>query len=196
MTLGEKIKEVRKEYGYSQEQFAEKLSVSRSAVAKWEAGNGMPDVDNLKAISVLLNVSVDYLLYECDAKDRNVIREEYDLALYSKGTKAKKKNRVIKERFPNADIYHLLGVQKLTKREKVLDNLLGVFTDIPFGTPSLVNSVKNLDKEFYLVEENSKQYFVMVTDEYIEIRQPSAPITENDFEFEGFKFKKCKYKVK
>ena len=36
MTLGEKIKEARKEHGLSQEQFAEKLCVSRSSVAKWE----------------------------------------------------------------------------------------------------------------------------------------------------------------
>lgn len=39
MTLGEKIKEARKEHGLSQEQFAEKLCVSRSAVAKWEHMN-------------------------------------------------------------------------------------------------------------------------------------------------------------
>ena len=38
MTLGEKIKEARKQCGFSQEQLAEKLAVSRSAVAKWESG--------------------------------------------------------------------------------------------------------------------------------------------------------------
>lgn len=58
MTLGEKIKEARKEHGLSQEQFAEKLCVSRSAVAKWESDKGMPDIENLKAISFLLSVRV------------------------------------------------------------------------------------------------------------------------------------------
>ena len=62
MTLGEKIKEARKQCGLSQEQLAEKMAVSRSAVAKWEANNGLPDVNNLKALSALLNVSIDYLL--------------------------------------------------------------------------------------------------------------------------------------
>ena len=46
MTLGEKLKESRKKSGLSQEQLSEKLGVSRSAVAKWETDNGIPDVDN------------------------------------------------------------------------------------------------------------------------------------------------------
>ena len=49
MTLGEKIKEARKQCGLSQEQLAEKMTVSRSAIAKWETDKGLPDVDNLKA---------------------------------------------------------------------------------------------------------------------------------------------------
>ena len=62
MTFGEKLKEARKDAGLSQEQFAEKLSVSRSAVAKWEAGGGMPDINNLKAMAQLLvNVSADFI---------------------------------------------------------------------------------------------------------------------------------------
>ena len=51
MTFGEKLRNARKEAGFSQEQLAENLSVSRSAVAKWETDNGMPDVGNLKAIA-------------------------------------------------------------------------------------------------------------------------------------------------
>lgn len=62
MTLGEKIKEARKEAGLSQEQLAEKMSVSRSAIAKWETDKGIPDVNNLKVMSQLLGVSIDYLL--------------------------------------------------------------------------------------------------------------------------------------
>ena len=62
MTLGEKIREARSKYGLSQEQLAEKISVSRSAIAKWETDKGLPDVGNLKVLARLLNVSVDYLL--------------------------------------------------------------------------------------------------------------------------------------
>ena len=51
MSLGEKIREQRKQAGLSQEQLAEKLNVSRQAITKWETDKGIPDVANLIAIS-------------------------------------------------------------------------------------------------------------------------------------------------
>ena len=195
MTLGEKIKEARKQCGLSQEQLAEKMAVSRSAVAKWEANNGLPDVDNLKALAQLLNVSVDYLLDDGEVIDELVIREPYNLSDYGKDIKKKKKDRVIREKFPDAEIHTLLGKLKLTKSEKVIDNLLGFFTDAPFGTPDLINSFKNMDKEFYLVEKDGKQFLVTVTDEFIETRQLAKRISAEKFEIGNWQFLKCKYEV-
>ena len=196
MTLGEKIKEARKQYGLSQEQLAEKMSVSRSAIAKWETDKGLPDIDNLKALAGFLNVSVDYLLDDGERIDELVTREAYDLASYGKGSKKRKKDRVIREKFTDAEIHTLLGNLKLTKSEKVIDNLLGFFTDAPFGTPDLINSFKNIDKEFYLVTRDGKQFLVTVTDEFIETRKFTKPITADKFEIGNWKFTKCKYEVK
>ena len=196
MTLGEKIKEARKQCGLSQEQLAEKMAVSRSAVAKWEANNGLPDVDNLKTLAQLLNVSVDYLLDDGEAIDELVMREPYNLSEYGKGIKKKKKDRVIREKFPDAEIHTLLSKLKLTKSEKVIDNLLGFFTDAPFGTPELINSFKNMDKEFYLVEKDGKQFLVTITDEFVETRQLAKRITAEKFEIGNWKFTKCAYEVK
>ena len=196
MTLGEKIKETRKQCGLSQEQLAEKMAVSRSAVAKWEANNGLPDVDNVKALAQLLNVSVDYLLDDGEVIDEVVMREPYNLSDYGKGIKKKKKDRVIREKFPDAEIHTLLGKLKLTKSEKVIDNLLGFFTDAPFGTPELINSFKNMDKEFYLVEKDGKQFLVTITDEFVETRQLAKRITAEKFEIGNWKFTKCAYEVK
>ena len=196
MTLGEKIKEARKQCGLSQEQLAEKMSVSRSAIAKWETDKGLPDIDNLKALAGFLNVSVDYLLDDGERIDELVTREAYDLASYGKGSKKKKKDRVIREKFPDVEIHTLLGNLKLTKSEKVIDNLLGFFTDAPFGTPELINSFKNIDKEFYLVTRDGKQFLVTVTDEFIETRKFTKPITADKFEIGNWKFTKCKYEVK
>ena len=195
MTLGEKIKEARKQCGLSQEQLAEKMAVSRSAVAKWEANNGLPDVDNLKALAQLLNVSVDYLLDDGEVIDEVVMREPYNLSDYGNGIKKKKKDRVIREKFPDAEIHTLLGKLKLTKSEKVIDNLLGFFTDAPFGTPDLINSFKNMDKEFYLVEKDGKQFLVTITDEFVETRQLAKRITAEKFEIGNWQFLKCKYEV-
>ena len=196
MTLGEKIKEARKQCGLSQEQLAEKMAVSRSAVAKWETDKGLPDIENLKALSRLLNVSVDYLITDGDAPEETVLREAYTLSDYGKGSKKKKKDRVIREKFPGAEIHTLLARQKLTKAEKIIDNLLGFFTDAPFGIPDLINSTKNLDKEFYLVEKNDIQLLVTVTDEFIETRSLPNKITSKKFDIGNIRFLKCAYEVK
>ena len=196
MTLGEKIKDARKQCGLSQEQLAEKMSISRSAIAKWETDKGLPDIANLKALAGFLNVSVDYLLDDEERIDELVTREAYDLASYGKGSKKKKKDRVIREKFPDAEIHTLLGNLRLTKSEKVIDNLLGFFTDAPFGTPELINSFKNMDKEFYLVARAGNQFLVTVTDEFIETRKLTKPITADKFEIGNWKFTKCKYEVK
>ena len=62
MTLAEKLKTTRRQAGLSQEQLAEKLGVSRQAVTKWETGAGIPDIENMRAISALLDLSIDDLL--------------------------------------------------------------------------------------------------------------------------------------
>ena len=195
MTVGEKIKEARRQCGLSQQQLAEKMLVSRSAVAKWEAGNGLPDVDNVKALAQLLNVSIDYLLGEGEAAETTVLREAYQLPEGASGTKRKKKDRIVREKFPDADIYFLVSHLKLTKGERMIDNLIGFLTDAPFGIPALINSVKNVDKMFYLVEEENRQYLVMVTDEFIETRPLARRITDNKFEIGDWKFIKSRYKI-
>ena len=84
MTFAEKLKEARKEAGLSQEQLAERITVSRSAIAKWETDKGMPDVNNLKIISQLLGVSVDYLLDDVEKISFNEIKEAIDPDDYEK----------------------------------------------------------------------------------------------------------------
>ena len=64
MTFGEKLLKLRKEGGLSQEGLAEKLSVSRQAVSRWENEGILPDCVNLLEISRLFGVSTDYLLHD------------------------------------------------------------------------------------------------------------------------------------
>lgn len=62
MTFAEKLKSIRKQAGMSQERLAEKLGVSRQAVTKWETDTGIPDIENIMAISALFDISIDELL--------------------------------------------------------------------------------------------------------------------------------------
>ena len=99
MTLGEKIREARRKCGLSQEQLAEKMSVSRSAIAKWETDKGLPDVGNLKVLARLLNVSVDHLLDETQTVDELVIRETYRLPPTAMAVRRSKKTGLYEANF-------------------------------------------------------------------------------------------------
>ena len=70
MTFGEKLQKLRKAKGWTQEDLAAQISISRQALSKWEQGTVIPDTENVLQISKIFGVSTDYLLnddYESDA---------------------------------------------------------------------------------------------------------------------------------
>lgn len=62
MDFSEKLQQLRKEKGLTQEELAQHLFVSRTAISKWESGRGYPSIDSLKTISAYFSVTVDELL--------------------------------------------------------------------------------------------------------------------------------------
>ena len=62
MEFNEKLQQLRKQKNLTQEQLAEQLFVSRTAISKWESGKGYPNIESLKCISKLFSVSIDELL--------------------------------------------------------------------------------------------------------------------------------------
>ena len=73
MKLEEKIAFLRKKNGWSQEELAFRLDVSRQAVSKWEMGASLPDLDNVLKMSELFSCSTDYLLKEGEiSKEKTV----------------------------------------------------------------------------------------------------------------------------
>ncbi len=62
MSFSKRLKSLRLQSGYSQEQLAEMLNVSRQAITKWETAAGLPDIENIIAIANLFDVSIDELL--------------------------------------------------------------------------------------------------------------------------------------
>lgn len=83
--FSEKLKALRKKSGLTQEQLAEKLSVSRQAIAKWENNLGMPDVDNLKNIALFFGVSVDYLVGTVTDKDISLAQKFHYAEMFGAG---------------------------------------------------------------------------------------------------------------
>ena len=64
MTFGEKLYQLRKRHGFSQEALAEKLNTTRQAVSKWENNNGYPETEKIILLAKLFQVSLDDLLME------------------------------------------------------------------------------------------------------------------------------------
>lgn len=79
MNFSEKLQLIRKSKGMTQEELAEKLDVSRQAVAKWESGQVYPDISNLIQISNLFNVTVDYLVRDQECMISFEDEEDNDL---------------------------------------------------------------------------------------------------------------------
>ena len=86
MTFGEKLQELRKARGWSQEELAGQIHVSRQALSKWESGGAVPDTENIIALSRLFGVTTDYLLGREPAPDDPIemLSRELNLNLYEK----------------------------------------------------------------------------------------------------------------
>lgn len=85
MEFCEKLQELRKTRGLTQEELAEELYVSRTAVSKWESGRGYPSIDSLKEISKYFSVTMDDLLsaekviFIAEKENKSNIRNIFDL---------------------------------------------------------------------------------------------------------------------
>ncbi len=137
MTLGEKIQQLRKAGGLSQEQLAEQLDVSRQSVSKWELGDAVPDISKIVMISELFSVSTDELLKKNnpDAIHRETIEQPLKTTLLEDVVKMNMANRQITTGFLTVVIGVILFVIELMflpifgtlQREQV--NSQGFFTD-------------------------------------------------------------------
>lgn len=82
MTFGEKLKKLRCDNGLTQEQLAEKIFVTRTAISKWETDKGYPSIDSLKQLSNLFQVSIDDLISDDDIENKKLLDEKMAKTLY------------------------------------------------------------------------------------------------------------------
>ena len=193
MTFGEKLKNARKNAGLSQEQLAEKLCVSRAAVAKWETDKGLPDIMNLKAISKLLDVSIDTLLNDGEQTDLTSIKEAIDLNSLELYGRARCKHDVaVLNRFPQAEHIHQLSlIHQLNKIEWWADFLTcGLYTMI-WG----ISHWKTWTGHYYLVDQGNRQFFVEVNDEFIIANSLPKPISKNKFYIGDRQYIRIRYDI-
>ncbi len=190
MTLGEKLREARKEAKLSQEEFAEKVGVSRSAVAKWESDRGIPDVENLKVIASLLNISIDYLLDDDTRLTFNETREPIDLDSFIKTGKCRdKKDAACYARYRDADaIYPLIRRKKQSLIEKTVDFIVRP------GIIQLADYMNDSDG-YFLVETKGKQILVRVGKDFITSSELANKVDPKKFILGNNVFYKATYQL-
>jgi transcriptional regulator with XRE-family HTH domain len=166
------------------------MSVSRSAVAKWESDKGLPDVNNLKVMAQLLGVTIDYLLDDDEKLNLSETKEPIDLESFEKTGKARdKKDAAVLAKFPNADaIYPLIRQKKMSKKEAILD-----FIVLP-GMVQVLDYFNNTDG-YYLVVQGGRQYLVRVSKDFITTIQLAQHVDTKEFTIDNNVFKRAAYQI-
>lgn len=189
MTFGEKLKNARKEAGLIQEQLAEKINVSRSAIAKWETDKGTPDIDNVKVISELLNVSIDYLLDESESITFNETKEPINVNDYEKtGTCRGRYDAVCVAKHKDADsIIPLMRRRKLSPLAWIVETFINpeIFIIGDYLHTGLIGS--------YLVEKGDRQYLVTVSKDFITTKELATKNADKKFIIGNYRDQRMTY---
>ena len=122
MTLGEKLREIRKKFGLSQEQLADMINVSRQAITKWETDKGIPDVTNLQELAKVFGVTVDYFLNDANRAPVLSMKKELDKSKYK--SKLSAYREILKEYYDEPwEVYLLSRSKKFKLTDFIIDTL-------------------------------------------------------------------------
>jgi len=83
MTFGEKLKKLRTDSGLTQDELAEKIYVTRTAISKWETDKGYPSIDSLKQLSNLFEISIDELISDSDIENKRLLDKAQSRRFYA-----------------------------------------------------------------------------------------------------------------
>jgi transcriptional regulator with XRE-family HTH domain len=173
MTLGEKLKNIRKRFGLSQEELAEIINVSRQAITKWESDIGLPDTDNLVGLSRVFGITVDYLLNKENDLPLLVMRKELDKSKYK--NKISSYESILSEYYPEPwKIYILNRRKKLNKLEFIFDLF------VTSGDYSIIEGVSDLSP-YYLVIKDNLKLLVNIKDWVLEVTELSSNTNDRKF---------------
>lgn len=181
MSLGNKIKEIRNRFGYSQDDLASLINVSRQAITKWENDNGIPDIVNLQELSKVFGVTVDSLLND-EELPLLVMRKELDRDKY--GSKLSSYSEILKEYFSDYDIYVLTREKKMNAVEFIVDLVVGG------SAPEMIYPIHTADvfsdlSPYYLVIKDNKKFLVNIKKWVLEVVELEEGINEKKFIYNG-----------
>ena len=185
MTLGQKLKDIRKRFGLSQEQLAQIINVSRQAITKWENDGGLPDVSNLQELSKVFGITVDYLLNDENNLQALSMRKELNKEKYK--NKLTMYREVLEQYYPEPyEIYILIRTKKLNFIETVLD----IFIAPEISPVSTADEFSDLS-QYYLVKKDNLKLLVNIKNYVLEVIELPTNTNDKKFIYGKNKFKNC-----
>lgn len=151
MSFGDRLKAARKERGFSQEQLAEHLEVSRQSVTKWETGISFPEVKTLLSMASLLNRELDWLFY--DEKEASIHTDDY----YGTDTPPEAVSLISDRDTLNAAMKHDL-LRELISTLDGFEIIRNIETEVLSGTQTCIFYRGRAYAETQGVDPQSKEY--------------------------------------
>lgn len=188
-----KNKRFKKKTNISQEELADKVGVSRQTITKWESDAGLPDIENLKAIATLFNISIDELLdYKKKLLGEVILEEKYSLEGIKKEGKARtKEETIVMKKFAKATSIYTLQKKKQWNWKK---NLFWFLVEASYS-PELEDFIENGIYSLFFVDEKDKQYIVTMKKGIMKVVQLKILFNSNKIIDNGYVYKKL-YKLK
>ncbi len=185
MTFGEKLKSLRKQAKMTQSDLAKKLNLTRQAIAKWESGAGLPDIDNVKKIASLFNVTIDEMLdYKLEDIDLKLDETTEEL----KEKSFKKITSYIMEKFSDADeIYQLSQEINLKIWQEIVYSLLDF--DVVLGLHDLIQN--GIVYSFYIKKGNNN-YLAIVKKSTLMTKKLTKDFVKRHLVVDGYRYEKIK----
>lgn len=185
MTLGQKLKEIRKRFGLSQESLAEIMNVSRQAITKWESDEGLPDVSNLQELSKVFNLTVDYLLNNDNSLSALSMKIELDREKYEMNQKGYK--QILKDYYADPwEIYELIRSENKGKIAWIVSDLI-----VGAGAMETIDTLNDITP-YYLIKKGSLKLLVNIHNYILEVIELPENTNDKKFIYGKNKFKRFK----
>lgn len=196
MTLGEKLRIERQRAGLSQAELGRQIHVSRQAITKWEADRGIPDIENLIALSKAFGVSIDELLDEQTVELQT--RTELDIADYKEYERGNRLSRTgARSKFDaaahelfgaNFEVIPLVRLKHLTRWESIIDFI------VKPGVLQVADSLRDTNS-YYLLEHRDHSRLARITPTEATTQPLAARFTGKKMVIGGNWFKKAGYRL-
>ena len=192
MTVSEKIKDIRARFGLSQEQFGEKLRVSRQTVTKWESGVALPDSNNILTMAKLFGITADYLLQNSDPAPLLALHQELDEPINT--VSAKSTMDAVRKAFPEPySITPLVKQFRASRLQELLNTAWTFFMPIEFP-PDIFTAGQSMSdwSAYFLVENNHRQLLVNLQKDKLVASELAKPFTGKVYKTDDAVYRKVK----